>query len=92
MSQFMMVWKVQSSMPEAFLPTQKGWKRTWGVRERLLPMALTLPSVTRMNYQQTEEASAVFISWLLLEVKGKVAELLYSFSVADDSRSVVMKE
>jgi hypothetical protein len=33
------------------------------VRERSLPMTLTLPSVIRMNYQQTEEASAVFISW-----------------------------
>ena len=38
----------------------------------------------------TEEASAVFISWLLLEVKGKVAELLVE--VADDPRSVVVKE
>jgi hypothetical protein len=38
----------------------------------------------------TEEASAVFISWLLVEVKGKVAELLVE--VADSPRSVVVKE
>ena len=45
MSHFMMVWKVQSWMPDASLPMREGWKRTSGHRNLSLPITITLPSV-----------------------------------------------
>jgi hypothetical protein len=44
MSHFMMVWNVQSWMPEASLPIKEGWKRTSGHRNLSLPITITLPS------------------------------------------------
>merc|ERR1711907_226999 len=43
-SHFMMVWKVQSWIPEASLPMNEGWKSTSGHRKRSLPITITLPS------------------------------------------------
>ena len=45
MSHFMMVWKVQSWMPEASLPMREGWKRTSGHLNLSFPMTITFPSV-----------------------------------------------
>ena len=58
--------------------------------EEALGGARTFVAVSNSYELSTDEASAVFISWLLIEVKGKVAELLVE--VADDPRSVVVKE
>ena len=45
MSHFMMVWKVQSWMPDASLPMREGWKRTSGHLNLSFPMTITFPSV-----------------------------------------------
>ena len=45
MSHFMMVWKVQSWMPDASLPMRDGWKSTSGHLNLSLPITITLPSV-----------------------------------------------
>ena len=45
MSHFMMVWKVQSWMPDASLPMREGWNRTSGHLNLSLPITITLPSV-----------------------------------------------
>ena len=47
-SHFMIVWKVQSWMPEASLSMNDGWKRTSGQRNRSLPM--TLPSGSSYDF------------------------------------------
>ena len=46
MSHFMIVWNVQSWMPEASLPMSEGWKRTSGHLNLSLPMTITFPSVS----------------------------------------------
>ena len=45
MSHFMMVWKVQSWMPDASLPMREGWKSTSGHLNLSFPMTITFPSV-----------------------------------------------
>ena len=44
MSHFMIVWNVQSWMPDASLPMRDGWKRTSGHLNLSLPITITFPS------------------------------------------------
>merc|ERR1719164_453586 len=58
-SHFMMVWKVQSWMPEASRPMKEGWKSTSGQRNLSLPMTITLPSGSSYDFSRAEDSAAV---------------------------------
>merc|ERR1740121_3017975 len=85
-SHFMMVWKVQSWMPDASLPMNEGWNSTSGQRKRSLPITITLPSGSSYDFSSADDSAAVFISW------SKSSAMYVSFSLMSRtiSRSAVV--